>query len=211
VAVSAAAPPFAAAIQLARKPNTYTLSKPFVAGLKGRSDSAVVKAHFKAIDGHFDKYKLLAARAERLVAKHKKTGNLLLERRWAKKARAARAKMTEAIGELNATNKILRERPHWSMLRGFAAGTGFDQIWRSPSGKLSIVEAKGPGARLGFSDRKGAQMSKSWVELTAKSLENDFGIGKSLTKGKPKARGYVITSTPTGLAAQKNWHKLAYN
>ena len=55
-------------------------------------------------------------------------------------------------------------------------------------------------------------MSLSWVRETAKSLKgNDFGIGTGLDTGKPKVRGYVITSTPTGKMAQKDWQKLTYN
>lgn len=209
-----------APIQCTRGPgNRYKLPARSRKNLTGRSDRNRLDTHFTNIQEHYDQHKALVKRAQRLAAQHHRRGNLRLKRTWLKRARAAKAKITEAIGEQNATNKILKDRPTWRLRAGFSPGTGFDQVWETRNrNKINVVEAKGPGARLGVSDRKGRQLSKPWVKATAEGLAQDFGIAAALANGAvggaggvPKVRGYLIGSTATGKSAKKNWEKFTYN
>jgi hypothetical protein len=77
-----------------------------------------------------------------------------------------------------------------------------------------IVEAKGQGAKLSTKADKGAQMSKQWVENTAKSMQNstkaaDRELGTALTdalkKGAPpKVIGKVIQINKDGVPKWKS-------
>lgn len=197
-------------------PNNYKLPGRIGGRLRQRGDWNRLKEHFEAIEQHFQTHQDVHSRSLRLGNKAKASNKSKLFRKHFNLAKTAKAKMTEAIGEMNATNKILKDRPRWTLKSGFGPGVGIDQIWKSPSGTINIVEAKGPGAKLGVSDRKGEQMSKSWVRQTAQGMGKDFGIVNAIDKkggvnNVPKVRGFVIYSTPTGRQAEKNWDKLIYN
>ncbi|MFT5823536.1 MAG: hypothetical protein ACI8ZM_004798, partial [Crocinitomix sp.] len=93
-------------------------------------------------------------------------------------------------------------------------GSGFDQIWQKPNGTFCVVEAKGPGAKLGSSAAKGEQMSTEWVLKTAQGMAKNKDNKKKTIGGKivqaieseaPKVEGYVIKSTPTEMQAKKGW------
>ena len=80
--------------------------------------------------------------------------------------------------------------PDAEMVKGFETGPGFDQVWvkRAPDGTIEeyiIVEAKGPGAKLGTGANKGDQMSKKWFKNTTKSMSDSANtetasLGKSI-------------------------------
>lgn len=113
-------------------------------------------------------------------------------------------KVTETIGEISATQAIMNDPRYRGMalVRGFEAGTGFDQVWvrRDANGNITdilIVEAKGPGASLGDPD-KGQQMGHEWVAKTAAEMimRGDDGIGTlihdAIRSGQPPISGVVI-------------------
>lgn len=108
--------------------------------------------------------------------------------------------ITEKIGELNATQYMLTNYPGAEMLMGFSKGTGIDQIYKDGK-RMIVVEAKGPGAKLGTSDRKGKQMSMPWILETAKGMRDQI-LGKKIRKkhGKKRLIRLVIHSTPGGNA-----------
>lgn len=81
-------------------------------------------------------------------------------------------RITEAVGEAAAAIYILENYPGYTMTWGahVHSGTGIDQIWRrtnvNGSNSYLIVEAKGPGASLGFSafiPPNYSQMEEGWV------------------------------------------------
>ena len=87
-----------------------------------------------------------------------------------------KAQLTEVRGEIQAFAAIIRadEYRDLSLLQGFEAGRGFDQVWikydmNGRPLRVLIVEAKGPGAELG-NPAKGPQMSAKWVANTIKEL-----------------------------------------
>ena len=86
------------------------------------------------------------------------------------------------------------------MLLGFKKGTGLDQVYEDGN-RIIVVEAKGPGAKLGTSDRKGKQMSIPWILETAKGMK-DRALAGRIEKAHKKKRlvRLVITSTPGGHA-----------
>jgi len=85
-------------------------------------------------------------------------------------------KITETTGEIIATRALMEHAQFGNhvILRGFEPGTGFDQVWVriGKNGEIEhilIVEAKGPGAKLG-TPAKGAQMSPEWVVRTVQEM-----------------------------------------
>ena len=108
--------------------------------------------------------------------------------------------ITEKIGELNATQYMTKKYPTSKMLLGFKKGTGLDQVYEDGN-RIIVVEAKGPGAKLGTSDRKGKQMSIPWILETAKGMK-DRALAGRIEKAHKKKRlvRLVITSTPGGHA-----------
>ena len=108
--------------------------------------------------------------------------------------------ITEKIGELNATQYMLTNYPNAEMLMGFSKGTGIDQVYKDGK-RMIVVEAKGPGAKLGVSDRKGKQMSMPWILETSKGMRDKI-LGKKIRKKHSKKRliRLVIHSTPSGNA-----------
>lgn len=141
--------------------------------------------------------------------------NRLRREKLAELTQGLRQRVTEVSGELAATGELMRragEEGGYELVRGFEAGTGFDQVWRkrTPDGgvELVVVEAKGLGAGLSDSSRKGPQMSPQWVArtigemllrsddpLTARELYEAIHNGSD----KVKIRGVVVTATEEGL------------
>ena len=125
---------------------------------------------------------------------------------------AYKAKVTEAKGERAASEYMTKNHPDAEMVRGFETGPGFDQVYvkRAADGSIEeyiIVEAKGPGAKLGTKAKKGKQMSKKWVGNTVKSMEkatdsNTADLGSSLKDAidfgpLPKVSGMGIEAVET--------------
>ena len=59
---------------------------------------------------------------------------------------------------------------------GFGPGPGFDQVWakRDKDGnvlKYFIVEAKGPGAKLGKTSKGFTQMDDDWIEMNLERMK----------------------------------------
>lgn len=89
--------------------------------------------------------------------------------------------VTEVIGEIALTLRMLDGDSNMLLAMPFGKGTGFDQVWiLTDNGKLDgniievvIGEAKGPNADLGNPD-KGPQMSLRWVTKTL----NEMAVSK---------------------------------
>lgn len=111
--------------------------------------------------------------------------------------------ITEKIGELNATQYMVKNYPNAKMLLGFGKGVGLDQVYKDGD-RIIVVEAKGPGAKLGTSDRKGKQMSIPWVLETVRGMKDQDLAGKILKKHREKKLvRLVIYSTPDGHAPRR--------
>lgn len=118
-------------------------------------------------------------------------------------------KVTETSGEIAATHALLQDTRFngLTLLRGFEAGTGFDQVWvRRQNGvivDILIVEAKGHKATLGDPD-KGLQMGPQWVMNTVRDMlmRGDDGtaslIHDAMRTGYPPIRGVVIQADQHG-------------
>ena len=84
-------------------------------------------------------------------------------------------KVTEVAGEIATTRHMMVDptMQGFTLLRGFEAGTGFDQVWvkMGKKGELEFViaEGKGPNAELG-DPNKGKQMSPEWVAKTLQEM-----------------------------------------
>ncbi len=117
-------------------------------------------------------------------------------------------KVTETTGEIAATRAVMAE-PEFNgmqLLRGFEAGTGFDQVWvrRDNNGEVTeilIVEAKGPGAAIQQTRTKGRQMSAEWIAKTSAEMimRGDDGTGtlihNAIRSGRPPISGIVVQAT----------------
>lgn len=111
-----------------------------------------------------------------------------------------KGEVTEGKGEFNTGYYMATAHPELSLFTGFAAGTGFDQIWvqRDQGGitKIVIVEAKGPNAKLQRLTKKEIrecsgkpeQMDIKWVVSNIEKLENS--IKKRKTK-ESKFRAFI--------------------
>ncbi|HET8707613.1 MAG TPA: hypothetical protein VFM46_15005, partial [Pseudomonadales bacterium] len=105
-------------------------------------------------------------------------------------------KITETTGEILATRAMMEHAQFrdYAILRGFEPGTGFDQVWVKigPHGEIEhilIVEAKGPGAKLG-NPAKGAQMSPEWVVRTVQEmLARNEKLLERIIKNNARLRG----------------------
>lgn len=126
------------------------------------------------------------------------------------------AKVTEAVGEDEATQYMQNNYPDYVMDQGFSPGTGFDQVYTqydeagNPTGMM-IVEAKGPGASLSTNAAKGPQMSQEWVQNTVTDMTNSSDPGtqalgqrlqNALDTGDPPVTGKVIQAQPGGGAQE---------
>lgn len=111
---------------------------------------------------------------------------------------ARKRNITEKVGELNATQYMNKNHSSARLIYGFEKGVGFDQVYKDGS-TIYVVEAKGPGAKLGFSDLKGKQMSKSWVMATARGMRNR-SVRKRILRAANEDNliGIVVSSTPKG-------------
>jgi hypothetical protein len=132
---------------------------------------------------------------------------------------AHKAKITEAIGEHEATLLVIQEyaksKGDYELRSGFSAGVGIDQIWYSEEEETyMLVEAKGPGAVLSTAAAKGDQMSKQWVRSSLNSIVNSPGssdqdvedaeamLGAMDNGPPPKVIGKVIGALPGGGAVE---------
>lgn len=117
-----------------------------------------------------------------------------------KKIKKAKRDITEKVGEINATNVIRKNYKNAKLIHGYEKGVGFDQVWEH-NGQLLVVEAKGPGAKLGQTASKGEQMSEEWVESTAKGMKKQH-IGKKVQSHlkKKTLKRIVVTSSKAGNA-----------
>jgi hypothetical protein len=168
--------------------------------MQGRADEPALKQHFTAIEKHRREYQ------NRLTC--------LTGATFAHARPAWKAKVTEAIGEREATLHVLQEPAYagFELFTGFAAGTGFDQVWykAAPTETFLIVEAKGPGATLSTDAAKGPQMSKQWVRNTLIEIINSptksngekdaaEDMLEAMDNGPPpEVRGAVITAQHSG-------------
>lgn len=163
-----------------------------------------LKKHRESVEAHRKKY-------ERRLSESKTKGDTKRQQG------AYKAKITESIGEEAAANLMQKNYPDYEMVRGFEAGTGYDQVYvkRNPNGEVTdimIVEAKGPNAKLGKTKNKGPQMSKEWVEKTASEMQRAKNpetsqLGKKLADAidngpPPKVKGKVIQATEGGGAKE---------
>lgn len=180
--------------------------------LKDRIDEIALYAHLEAIELHSQKY---AARIKQAEDK-KALGNIA----EMGAVPAHKAKMTEAIGEREATMLVVQSyasgNGDFQLLHGFAAGVGIDQIWYSPStDTFMLVEAKGPGATLSTGAIKGDQMSKEWVENSLIAITNSSNSSSgevanarrmldAINNGPPPyVTGKVIEALPGGGACER--------
>ena len=110
-----------------------------------------------------------------------------------------KAKLTEAEGERAATSWMLEHEPGAVLVRGFEAGTGFDQVWvrKDKNGKVVeyiIVEGKGHGAELSKGNDKGDQMSDMWVTESALELRRKGNVlGRDILAALKGESGAVVT------------------
>jgi len=86
------------------------------------------------------------------------------------------AKVTESMGEEDAARAMKQECKNCEMILGFGPGPGVDQIWAKydQNGKILeyiIVEAKGPNAELGRTQKE-KQMSKKWLNHKIDQMQN---------------------------------------
>jgi hypothetical protein len=180
--------------------------------LKSRADRIALEAHFNAIASHKLKYEARIVRAKALKAKGNATEMQGVP--------AHKAKITEAIGEHEATllivQKYAKSQGDYELRSGFSAGVGIDQIWYSKSSKtFMLVEAKGPGATLSTAAAKGDQMSKQWVRNSLNSIVSsgsssaqDIADARAMLHAMdngppPKVIGKVIEALPGGGATEK--------
>ncbi|MBB1482157.1 hypothetical protein H5186_22335 [Pseudoalteromonas sp. SG41-2] len=94
---------------------------------------------------------------------------------------AFKAKLTEVKGERAASAYMAKHfskpPPPAKMELGFGPGPGVDQIWtkRDKNGNVLeyfIVEAKGPGAKLGKTSKGFTQMDDDWIKMNLKRMKN---------------------------------------
>jgi hypothetical protein len=164
---------------------------------KKRGDAAGLQRHASDIDAQEAKYQERLQRA-------RETGDV-------NDAAHSQRKLTEVEGERAATKAMLETHPDFELARGFASGTGYDQVWvRRVNGKvveIIIVEAKGPGATLSAGAVKGDQMSTEWVRTTAEQMatsdtlppaqrELADKILEGLDSGHPPVRGRAVEADP---------------
>jgi hypothetical protein len=180
--------------------------------IKNRSDKLALEAHLYAIASHKLKYEARIAQAKALRLKGNATEMQGVP--------AHKAKITEAIGEHEATLLVIQQyaasQGNYELRSGFSAGVGIDQIWYSKSeNTYMLVEAKGPGASLSTAAAKGDQMSKQWVRNSLNSIVNSSGSSaqeiadakamlRAMDNGPPpKVIGKVIEALPGGGAVER--------
>lgn len=121
---------------------------------------------------------------------------------------ADESKVNEMRGERATTGYILDNYKGYELALGYAAGTGFDQVWVKRSGgkivDILVVESKYGTSRLQDTDTKGMQMSKKWVKATAEegSTATHQEIRDALKNKNPPVRGVVIRVDTSGVASE---------
>ncbi|QRK09608.1 RHS repeat protein [Archangium violaceum] len=156
--------------------------------------------HLENVAAHKAKYEKALEAAKKRNAKPRTLG-------------AHKGKITEAVGEEAAAKYVARNHPELELRHGFKQGVGFDQVYvkRGLDGKIKeyvIVEAKGPGAKLGTTKTKGAQMSEQWVRSTAEDMASkNMRLGRELVealdrKPPPKVTGMVLEALEGGGARE---------
>jgi hypothetical protein len=190
-------------IKKRRLEKEYYLNKHFNFSLEDDSDDEVYNDH---IDNLVDGLDADRSELEVYLEKDRKKIKKFRRKDVVKMISAKKRNITEKVGELNASQFMNKNHPSAKLIYGFGKGTGFDQVYQKGD-KIIIVEAKGPGAKLGSSARKGAQMSKSWVMMTADGMSNKK-VRRKIRKAEKldKLRGIVITSTAKGNAPRKGLH-----
>lgn len=162
-----------------------------------------LQRHLEDVDAHRAKYERIMEEAEAAGASNRQLGGY-------------KAKITEAKGERGAALYMAENLPEHRMVRGFEEGTGFDQVYRGDGGdgveEILIVEAKGPGASLSTGAAKGDQMSREWVENSAREMAEssdeatkELGneILHALENGPPpRVTGKVLEATEEGTATE---------
>ena len=164
---------------------------------RSRDDAGALREHADGLDAHEQRFQQRLDEARAAGANADTLG-------------AHQAKLTEVQGERAATQHMLQNHPDLELARGFASGTGYDQVYvrRNPDGTIAeivIVEAKGPGAGLSTGAAKGDQMSSEWVANTANEMANSptgspssrrlgQDIADALVVGDPPVRGMTITA-----------------
>ena len=158
--------------------------------LTTRADSTLVKASVAAIAKHMNvfskrlmgiglpkKYKRLAAVTKRTIGS------------W-------RAKVTEGVGELAATQYVMAHFPGYELVSGFGPGRGIDQLWKftddDDNVEYLVVEAKGPGQ-----DLTGTEMTRAWVTSRARQLGSDDGdaiVDALAGNGDAEVRGVILVA-----------------
>ncbi|MCI0660518.1 MAG: DUF6531 domain-containing protein, partial [Acidobacteria bacterium] len=165
-------------------------------GRIARNPRPVFARHMNEVGRHQKKYKRKLDRARQRGESKQSQGGY-------------KAKITEARGETGAARHMALHHPEYEMVSGFAPGTGYDQVYvkRNSAGQVSeymVVEAKGPGAELSTNAKKGPQMSKKWMENSAKEgarARNPVAkdIQRAMDKGPPPdVRGKVIQTQGDG-------------
>ncbi len=137
-----------------------------LAELRQRPDGDILENHLNVL-------------VERMM-KYQEMDNLAGSLAGASKA-GIKQNVTEVIGEIALTLKMLDTRRDMLLAAPFGKGTGFDQVWiKTDTGQLDgtilevlVGEAKGPNASLG-NPKKGAQMSLRWVAETL----NEMAVSK---------------------------------
>ncbi|ATB43557.1 hypothetical protein CYFUS_009037 [Cystobacter fuscus] len=156
--------------------------------------------HLENVAAHKAKYEKALEAAKKRNAKPRTLG-------------AHKGKITEAVGEEAAAKHVAKNHPELELRHGFKQGVGFDQVYvkRGLDGKIKeyvIVEAKGPGAKLGTTKTKGDQMSTQWVKGTAEEMAaKNMGLGRELvealgSKPPPKVTGMVVEALEGGGARE---------
>ncbi|QBG37697.1 hypothetical protein EMK97_03820 [Litorilituus sediminis] len=124
---------------------------------------------------------------------------------------AFKARLTEVKGERTASaymeKHFSKPPPPAQMELGFGPGPGVDQVWakRDKDGKVLeyfIVEAKGPGAKLGKTSKGFTQMDDDWIEMNLNRMKNSKKypdrnqLGQDLLKAikreQPKTNKLII-------------------
>jgi hypothetical protein len=107
-----------------------------------------------------------------------------------------RAKVTEGVGELAATQYVMSKFKGYELISGFGPGRGIDQLWKSSDDddnvEYLVVEAKGPGQ-----DLTGDEMSRAWVISRARQLRNDDGdaiVDAMEGNGDAQVRGLILVA-----------------
>lgn len=175
--------------------------------ITGRPDEELLREHLKAIDAHSQTYK-----QRKLEAEDKQKNGDASE---VHAIPAHKAKITEAIGEYQATLLMIAKYPDYEIEWTFSAGIGIDQLWhRGKEGEdnetFMVVEAKGPGATLSTEAAKGDQMSIQWVRASLTQVVNSGKasdeerrqarrmLGAMDNGPPPELRGVVITADKNG-------------